>query len=51
MKIRYVVLSGSPFPPEDFAAWLLLNHLFIRVICVIRDLIVFRRERGGDSRP
>jgi hypothetical protein len=36
--------------PDDFAAQLLLNHLFIRVIRVIRGLIVLWRE-GGDPPP
>ena len=33
---------------ERFAAKLLLNHFFIRVIRVIRGLIGLWRERGDD---
>ena len=33
---------------ERFAAQLLLNHFFIRVIRVIRGLIVLWGERGDD---
>ena len=33
---------------DDFAAQVLVNHLFIRFIRVIRGSIVFWRERGDD---